>query len=165
MLESAQGGDGMRSSLEQSARHVHGAIQGHTWYEPRAREPASGIPPTSSWRFLDFHLASLSTETQTDPNSSFALPLAARSMCVRRVRHLSENGSQTCPKCGGNLQPAHALLHVQVCRALPRMLRAAARARPSMSRSDHVIVTGTGLPRAHDCCSVRWLLAPRRGEN
>lgn len=53
---------------------------------------------TNLFLALDFHLASLSTETQTDPNSSFALPLAARSMCVRRVRHLSENGSQTCPK-------------------------------------------------------------------
>lgn len=52
---------------------------------------------------LDVHLASLAQEIQTDQESSFALPLMARSMCLRRVRYLAEaakprqGGGSLCP--------------------------------------------------------------------
>ena len=46
---------------------------------------------------IDFHLASLASELQAPSQSSFALPLAARSMCNRRVRYFTEKGS-LCPR-------------------------------------------------------------------
>lgn len=46
---------------------------------------------------IDYHLASLAREIQGDQFSSVALSLQARSMCVRRVRFLTEPGS-LCPR-------------------------------------------------------------------
>ena len=58
----------------------------------RARAPAQvqrQWERTQQLLGLDFHIASLASEIQTDRESSFALPLTARSLCVRNVRYLS----------------------------------------------------------------------------
>ena len=99
MLDSGQGSDGKGGSSGDGVRSSR--LDMFTApYKDMIRATGEG---TSEWETsnlylaLDFHLAGLSAEIQTDPNSSFALPLAARSMCVRRVRYLSESGS-ACPK-------------------------------------------------------------------
>lgn len=71
---------------------------------------AIGMSRAQSWDenklflAIDFHLASLSEEIQTERWSSFALPIMARSMCVRRTRFLcgergAPNGTM-CPMWG-----------------------------------------------------------------
>ena len=59
----------------------------------RARQRLTQWARAQQLLSLDFHLASLASEIQTDQESSFALPLMARSLCVRRVSFLSKTGA------------------------------------------------------------------------
>ena len=133
----------MRSNPMMSARRAQNWSADNSVLAPyhHAAGRAQSWEENKLFLSLDFHLASLTEEIQTEAHSSFALPIMARSMCVKRTRNL-------CAHSSGELEPTMCpSWSTFFFRQLPMFLDSG----PPQSRGQYHQCIERHLPQNHPC--------------